>query len=683
MKSKITSLSIIAPFGMFIAAGLFTFIMMILFTFPLIARGGQYPSGQDFDKFVERDNPLIEGDTVFGAFTEVTPNDPLFITPADEDFWVNATAPADFDNDGDLDIAVIGYYVIYNVGAEYKLVLMRNEGTTGGNEWDFSYVDVPMGSMSSGSSDLAWGDADGDGDLDLAVGSNNLTFLFLNDSGTLVQSNTTLPGYWEENSQAEFDLRSISWADFDNDGDQDLLIPSVYDSGTFSFRTALMRNDGVDGNGDLLFTETDPVIDPTNHAQTAWADVDADQDLDLLVVNIAPLFDNSFIRRYLNQGDGTFTAEEILGPVAVVYGEAQWGDYDGDGDLDILIAGGVNEANGSYTHMVIRIYKNENEVYVPIEAVSNLEADGWFDISAATWADYDSDGDMDILVAGNYNSGVEIEGRARIYSNNNGIFINSGTELPAPRASGDLGGTFSWLDVDGDGDLDYYISGQYFVPGGNGLVESQMHLYRNDTQLLNQPPSSPAGLLSEVLPDHTVRLSWDPVMDDHTPTLSLTYDLDLYKDNIPVVIPERVPQPGSLSAVNEWIVEGLPDGNYQWMVRAVDAAFAGSETVIGAFSIGVATQVPEALTSRFSLGQNVPNPAGETTSIPLSVPADAHVTLSVYGILGQVVAVPLNHVFMQAGYHEISLETGHLMEGIYYYRISGYDETRKMVIKKR
>ncbi|MBK7173260.1 MAG: VCBS repeat-containing protein [Bacteroidales bacterium] len=680
MKTKITTSWNSFPSSIMKAAGVFSFLLISLVTIPLTAICDHYESGLNR---VTVDAPSMEGDTVFGSFTEITPNDPLFITPADEDFWVNATAPADFDNDGDLDIAVIGYYVIYNVGAEYKLVLMRNEGQAGMNEWDFSYVDVPMGSMSSGSSDLAWGDADGDGDLDLVAGSNDLTFLFLNDSGTLVQSNTTLPGYWEENSQAEFDLRSMSWADFDNDGDQDLLIPSVYDAQSFSFRTALMRNDGLDSNGDLLFTETGPVLDPTNHAQTAWADVDADQDLDLFVVNIAPLFDNSYIRRYLNQGDGTFLAEEILGSVAVTYGEAQWGDYDGDGDLDILLAGGVNEANGSYTHMVIRIYTNENGTYVPFEAVSNLEADGWFDISAATWADYDSDGDMDILVAGNYNSGTNIEGRARIYSNNNGIFTDSGTELPAPRASGDLGGTFSWLDMDGDGDLDYYIAGQYFVPGGNGLVESQMHLYRNDAQIINLPPAAPGGLQSEITAGHTVRLSWEPVIDDHTPTASLTYDLELYKDNTPVVIPERMPQPGTLSAVNEWVVEGLPDGNYQWIVRAVDAAFAGSETVVGSFSIGLTTELQEVMASRISLGQNVPNPASERTKIPFTLPTQAYVTIHVYGALGQIVAVPLNHTFMQAGSHEISLDTGNLPEGVYYYRLEGFDEARKMVVKKR
>ena len=60
----------------------------------------------------------------FGDFTEVTPIDSIFITPQDEDFWVITTAPADYDNDGDLDIAVLGYYVEYFVSVEDRLILI-------------------------------------------------------------------------------------------------------------------------------------------------------------------------------------------------------------------------------------------------------------------------------------------------------------------------------------------------------------------------------------------------------------------------------------------------------------------------------------------------------------------------------------------------------------------------------
>ena len=83
----------------------------------------------------------------FGDFTEVTPLDPLFVTPQDEDFWVTTTAPADYDGDGDLDIAVLGFYVVYNTSVEERLVLFRNDGPAGPEEWEFAYIDVPLGEL--------------------------------------------------------------------------------------------------------------------------------------------------------------------------------------------------------------------------------------------------------------------------------------------------------------------------------------------------------------------------------------------------------------------------------------------------------------------------------------------------------------------------------------------------------
>jgi hypothetical protein len=464
----------------------------------------------------------------FGDFTEVTPADSLFITPEDRDFWVITTAPSDYDNDGDLDIAVLGYYVVYNQSVDYRMVLLRNDGPAGPEEWDFSYFDVPLGNLSNGESDLAWGDMDGDGDQDLAMGTDGYTVIYRNDSGTLNLIETALPAYWEENDQADFDLRSITWADFDNDGDLDLLVPSVYNESTMSYYTALMRNDGPDGTSGWNFTALDNVFAPTLHAQSSWADFDNDQDLDLLLVNIAPLIDDSFIRRYRNDGNGVFTGQDILGALTVEHGEAQWGDYDGDGDLDILVAGNVKETNGAYTPMALRIYRNDNENYSMVEVIADPAGEGWFDFTAATWADYDSDGDMDILLAGNYNSGIEIEGRARVYSNTNGIFTDSGNELPSPRASGDRGGTFSWFDLDGEGDLDYFVAGQYFVTGGNGLVEAQMHVYRNDVTGQNIAPSTPTDLTASLVGENGVQLSWLAASDDHTPFSALTYELELF-----------------------------------------------------------------------------------------------------------------------------------------------------------
>ncbi|MFZ0388978.1 MAG: YCF48-related protein [Calditrichia bacterium] len=532
----------------------------------------------------------------FGDFTEVTPLDSIFLTPQDEDFWVISTAPADYDADGDLDIAVLGYYVVYNQSVEDRLVLLQNNGQAGPGEWDFQYIHIPFDSFNTGRSDLAWGDADGDGDQDLAVGTNGETVIFRNDAGTLVLTDTQLPGYLEDNDQADFDLRSISWADFDNDADMDLLLPSVFDFSTFSYRTALMRNDGPNGTGGWIFTDMDSVFAPTSHAQSAWADYDGDHDLDLLLVNMSPLNDDSFVRRYRNDGNGVFVAEDILGGLSITHGEAHWGDYEGDGDLDVFVVGRVEEPNGT-PNTVLRIYQNDNDIFSPITPVDSIFTEGWFGFTAGTWADYDTDGDMDILLAGTYNPGSQIKGRARIYTNTGSGFVaDTNNTLPAPMASGSRAGTFSWLDLDGDGDLDYFIAGQYFVPGGTNLVEAQMHAYRNDSPGQNSPPSTPGGLNSTIQggggsgpvidAGASVLLSWQPASDDHTPVSALTYDLDLYRNGLPVVIPRRLPEPGNISAVNEWLLSGLGQGFYEWTLRAVDAAYAGSPLASGEFTIG-------------------------------------------------------------------------------------------------
>ena len=602
----------------------------------------------------------------FGGFTEVTPLDaPYFVTPQDEDFWVSTTAPADVDGDGDIDIAVLGYHVVYNESVEEQLVLFRNDGPAAADAWAFTYVEVPLSGLTVGASDMAWGDADGDGDDDLAVGSEAQTVLYRNDAGTLVPTATALPGYDEDNDQGDFDLRSVSWADTDNDGDLDLLLPPIFDSDASERRTALMRNDGPDGAGGWTFTELDAGLDTTVHAQSAWADDDGDGDLDLLLVNVAPQTDESFVRRYRNDGV-TFVGEDLLGGLTVQHGEAQWADLDADGDLDILIAGNILEPNDTFT-TVLRVYRNEAGAYSATDIIADAWAEGWIDLTAATWADYDSDGDVDILLTGSRDAGEQIEGVARIYTNDGGLFTDAGETLPAPRPLGTQGGTFTWLDIDGDGDLDYFIAGAYFVPGGNGLVEAQTHLYLNDAAGENRTPTAPAGLTANADGD-TVTLAWTAASDYSTPAGALTYDLDLRLDGTPVATPRRLPEPGSISAAQAWTLDGLADGAYTWSVRAVDSAFNGGPAAQGTFTVGtVAAEGTEALA--FALDGTFPNPFRAATTVRYTLPHAAHVDVAVYDLLGRLVTRLVSEE-RAAGVHEARWDAAGVASGTYVVRVS-------------
>ncbi|MFT5674642.1 MAG: hypothetical protein ACI808_000565, partial [Paraglaciecola sp.] len=393
-----------------------------------------------------------------------------------------------------------------------------------------------------------------------------------------------LPGYYEDSVYTgAYDLRSVTWADYDNDGDLDLLIPSIFDFDTYTFRTTLMRNDGSDGTGGWLFTDSGVLLDNTVHAQTVWADNDGDGDLDLFMANIDNFTREGFVRTYRNDG-GSFVSEQPLGSLSIEYGLGDWTDYDQDGDLDIMVVGRIEETDGSGNN-VLRIYNNTDGVYLP-NTIIQSDLFPWLDLHAATWADYDSDGDVDILVTGTGIGESNIEGRSEIYINDGGEFYPLGRALPAPIGSVGRGGSFTWFDVDGDGDLDYFVAGAYYVPNGNNSVAAEMHLYLNDAVETNAAPEEPLALIASTA-GNEVTLSWDAALDDHTLSPALTYELVVR----PVAAEtdssakRRLPEPGNVSAVTSWELRGLYDGDYSWSVQAVDSSFNGSALATGNFSI--------------------------------------------------------------------------------------------------
>jgi hypothetical protein len=517
------------------------------------------------------------------VFGDVAPTaDGYFDTPPESDFWVSSLAPADVDGDGDQDLAVLGYFVVYNGPVEHRLVTLRNDGLAAGGRWRFTAIPVGLGALQASDSDLAWGDYDGDGDHDLAVGTAGVTRLYRNDAGTLVDSGAVLPGYAEASDYTgAYDLRSITWADVDNDGDLDLFLPTSDPTDPGVYHSALLRNDGADGASGWRFVDVNAAIDGAVHAQSAWIDDDGDGDLDLLLANTDPLFDSGSVRRFRND-DGQFVAGAQIAP-AIQYGLADWADVDADGRTDILLAGNVLDDDGEF-RTVLRTYR---ALAAGGFAATDLPAPAapWLDLHAATWADYDSDGDVDLLATGSVVGDGEIIGRSRIYANDGaGALSPIAVELPAPQSSIGRGGAFTWFDLDADGDLDYLVAGAYPVPGGNGLVEARMQLFRNGTALANAAPSAPPG--SQAVPQPgAVLLSWADAADDHTPAAALTYELELRRAGSSTTTVRRLPEPGRQGSANQWRIEGLAPGSYTWQVRAVDSAWHAGTAALGSFSV--------------------------------------------------------------------------------------------------
>ena len=96
--------------------------------------------------------------------------------------------------------------------------------------------------------------------------------------------------------------------------------------------------------------------------------------------------------------------------------------------------------------------------------------------------------------------------------------------------------------------------------------------------------------------------------------------------------------------------------------------------------INVAMNTPD----KFELSQNYPNPFNPTTTISFRLPEKALVTLKVYNILGQKVAVLLNGQ-KDAGSYQINFDAGNLSSGIYIYKLStntGISAVKKMTLLK-
>ena len=166
-----------------------------------------------------------------------------------------------------------------------------------------------------------------------------------------------------------------------------------------------------------------------------WGDYDNDGDLDLVLAGSAGGIEQTIIFR---NDSLTFVRTNFELP-GNAYGKVNWGDYDNDGDLDLLISGG-NEWNRKavlFINMDSSFVQSDDE----FEAVA---------FSSSNFGDYDNDGDLDIILSGMSETGPV----TKIYTNNN----NRYTDILAPLQQVNGNGVI-WGDYDNDGDFDVLVNG--------------------------------------------------------------------------------------------------------------------------------------------------------------------------------------------------------------------------------
>lgn len=125
---------------------------------------------------------------------------------------------------------------------------------------------------------------------------------------------------------------------------------------------------------------------------------------------------------------------------------------------------------------------------------------------------------------------------------------------------------------------------------------------------------------------------------------------------------------------------------YYWRVCGVNQYGAGDYSLAANFTTGNQIVAVEELTEiapSFILEQNFPNPFNPVTQIKYSLPVDRYISLKVYNIVGEEVAV-LFDGNQKAGYHVASFDGSKLTGGVYLYRLkaNNFTESKKLILLK-
>lgn len=261
---------------------------------------------------------------------------------------------------------------------------------------------------------------------------------------------------------------ALAVGDVNNDGLED-----VYIGGAYGFSSVLYvqsKNGGFLKSSEKLWDKENQYED----VDALFVDINGDGFQDLYVVSGGNEFrmdDPHYIDRiYMNDGNGNFRKGAIPNASTVSGSIVTAADYDNDGDIDLFVGGRhLPQYYPSPTSSML--LKNENGLLVNVTDIIAPELKNIGMITDATWADYDNDGDKDLIVVGEWMPIV-------IFNNQDGKLLKV--------TNNELNNATGWWfsieqgDFDNDGDID-------FIAGNLGLnykyktsPENPFDIYYND-----------------------------------------------------------------------------------------------------------------------------------------------------------------------------------------------------------
>ena len=426
---------------------------MTVFTKINTIQTGVYDSSiaiEDFDGDGDEDLLVIDYDNDSNSISTIYTNDGTgnFTLNTETNFdnaYPSLRTIEDFDGDGDLDLLVIDVLAVeYNEPGNSPIKIYTNDGTgsfSENTEANFAEINISYSTAK---------DFDGDGDLDLLItGSDN------DENSTIRIYNNDGTGNFDKNSTIEVTdvfetVRTTIDRDFDGDGDLDLLI-----NGSDNYFAPISVIYTNDGSGSFTLNTKDKLSE--FFGDSIAEDFNGDGDLDLLITGYDDSY-NLISGIYTNDGSGSFT-QNTEAKLPDFVGDSIAEDFNGDGDLDLLITGYDDSYN-----LISEIYTNDGSG----SFTQNTEAKLPNFAGNSIPGDFDADGDLDLMLA-EYNKG----------KNSIIIYINDGTGSFSEHTDTSLSnfdGSYPIVeDFNGDDVLDLLIR------RSNNIYNTSFEIYRNDT----------------------------------------------------------------------------------------------------------------------------------------------------------------------------------------------------------